>query len=105
MDKQLSKLETTFIQMEIIDNHQIQPKRLQFYQQQLKYSRIHYQISILENVDSIYKKFSTQTFLNRKQIFLLHNIQTWNLNQNYISYQNFKVGASQQSQSKNNNGT
>ncbi len=36
IDKQLSKLETPFIQMKIIDNHQFQPKRLQSYQQQLK---------------------------------------------------------------------
>ncbi len=66
---------------------------------------IHYQISALENIYSIYEKLSTQTFLNRKQIFLLHNIQTWDLNQDYISCQNFGVDSSQQSQSKNNNGT
>ncbi len=66
---------------------------------------IHYQISVLGNIDSIYEKLSTQTFLNRKQIFLLHNIQTWDLNQGYIHCQNFRIDGSQQSQSKNNNGT
>ncbi|WP_041191997.1 glycosyltransferase family 25 protein [Candidatus Vesicomyosocius okutanii] len=85
MDKQLSKLETQFIQIKIIYNHQIQPKILQSYQQQLKYSAIYYTSFSIKEINCILNLYNTWKIVSN------HNSKTYIVLENDIKiHSNFK---------------